>query len=60
MKIILRKDAFAQGLKKYYAGKVCRRGHIAERYVAGACVECIAELKRVLPGVENLRKGNRV
>lgn len=46
MKIIDRKTAITLGLKKYYTGKMCRRGHISERYVAGACVACILEQKK--------------
>lgn len=39
--IITRAQAKAQGLKRYYTGKTCRAGHIAERYVATAsCVAC--------------------
>lgn len=41
MKIISRKEAKELGLKKYFTGKPCKRGHIAERFVsAGRCVEC--------------------
>jgi len=33
--------AKAQGLKRYYTGKTCRAGHMAERYVLTRnCVEC--------------------
>ena len=39
--IISRKDAKAQGLKRYFTGKPCKRGHVAERYVGSrACLEC--------------------
>lgn len=39
--IISRKDALAQGLKRYFTGRPCPLGHVAERYAAGcACVEC--------------------
>ena len=40
MKIITRKEAMAQGLKRYFTGKPCSKGHIAERYVHSICVEC--------------------
>lgn len=41
MKIILRKDAKVEGLKRYYTGKPCKHGHIDERTVSsGRCVEC--------------------
>lgn len=48
MECISRKDAIQKGLSKYYTGKPCRRGHIAERYTAGACVECVSERKAEL------------
>lgn len=40
-KIITRTTALARGLKRYFTGKPCCRGHIAERHVNDwACVEC--------------------
>ncbi len=38
--IISREDARAAGLKRYYTGEPCRRGHVGERYVQGHCVKC--------------------
>jgi hypothetical protein len=39
--MITRKDAAATGAKRYYTGKVCRNGHIAERDTdTGNCCEC--------------------
>ena len=44
MKIISKKDAKTQGLKRYFTGKPCKYGHVAERYVgSGKCIECDAE-----------------
>ena len=40
MEIITRKEAKEQGLKKYFTGKPCPRGHISERYMSGRCVAC--------------------
>lgn len=40
MDIILRKEALTKGLKRYYTGKPCKRGHVAERFINGPCVEC--------------------
>lgn len=41
MNIIVRRDAQTAGLARYFTGKPCREGHVAERYVASAvCVEC--------------------
>ena len=47
MQIITRADAKAQGLGKYFTGKLCKNGHIAERRTnGGGCVECQAEAKK--------------
>tara|TARA_R100000687_G_C6400655_1_gene141701 strand:+ start:468 stop:800 length:333 start_codon:yes stop_codon:yes gene_type:complete len=43
MEIISRKDAKAKGLKRYFTGKPCKHGHVAERYVCGPCVDCTSE-----------------
>jgi hypothetical protein len=41
MKVISRKDAAAQGIKRYFTGKPCLRGHVAERRVVSRdCVLC--------------------
>ena len=40
MQIISCKDAKALGLKRYYTGKPCKHGHIAERHVTGGCAVC--------------------
>lgn len=40
-KVITRKEALSLGLKWYFTGKPCKRGHIAEQYTANrACREC--------------------
>jgi hypothetical protein len=41
--IIGRDEAKALGLKRYFTGKPCKHGHVAERYAGGPCVECIRE-----------------
>lgn len=39
--IITRKDALAEGHPRYFTGKPCKHGHIAERVIPqGTCVEC--------------------
>jgi hypothetical protein len=39
--IIGRDEAKALGLKRFFTGKPCKRGHIAERYVrSGICSKC--------------------
>lgn len=41
--IISARDAKAAGLKRYYTGKGCLRGHVAERQTSnGSCVVCIS------------------
>lgn len=41
MKLISKIDARTAGLKRYFIGKTCRRGHLVERFVSsGNCVEC--------------------
>ena len=41
MKITTRKEAKAQGLKRYFTGKPCKWGHVAERFsVDGKCAKC--------------------
>jgi len=41
MQIISRAEAKAKGLKRYFTGKPCKHGHVAERVVVNAtCVEC--------------------
>ena len=39
--VISKEDAKARGLKRYFTGKPCNRGHVAERFVSsGVCFEC--------------------
>lgn len=41
MEIITRKQAIERGLKRYFTGKSCKRGHVAERRVVSCeCLEC--------------------
>lgn len=49
-KIISRAEAQARGLKRYFTGKPCKRGHTAERYVARkGCIECESEKNKAKP-----------
>jgi hypothetical protein len=37
-----RNEAIAQGRNKYWTGRPCPKGHVAERYVqSSACTECV-------------------
>jgi hypothetical protein len=39
--IITPAEAFERGMKKYFTGKPCKHGHVAERYlINGYCFEC--------------------
>ena len=45
--IILRSEARRQGLSRYFTGKPCKRGHVAERYVRNlTCVDCDREKQK--------------
>jgi 5-methylcytosine-specific restriction endonuclease McrA len=47
MKIILFKEAKLLGVSRYFTGKPCKRGHVAERFVcSNKCMECRREDKR--------------
>jgi hypothetical protein len=41
--ILSREEAKALGLERYFTGKPCRNGHIAERSMRGVCLECRSE-----------------
>lgn len=41
--IISRKEAIARGLKRFFTGKPCARGHVSERYISKNCRECNIE-----------------
>lgn len=41
IELISREEAREKGLKRYFTGEPCKRGHLAERYVStGRCVPC--------------------
>ncbi len=64
--IVSRTDATARGLKLYFTGVPCKRGHMAMRLVRnGECLECKKHGKRVYnvknphtATVRNLRRNN--
>lgn len=42
--VMSRDEARAAGLKRYWTGSLCVRGHVSQRYTSsGACVECCME-----------------
>lgn len=40
MEVMTRKEALARGLKTYFNGKPCPKGHLAKKRVCGGCTEC--------------------
>lgn len=50
-----RKEALAAGMKVYFTGKPCPKGHVAMRRVSGACCEC-SRLGRIAYGKANPEK----
>jgi len=62
LQIISKADAKAQGLTRYFTGKPCPHGHVAERRVDnGHCVECARERarRRYEENPDKEREGNR-
>ena len=53
MKIKTRAQAIKDGDKLYFTGKPCKHGHVAERFVFGACYECKKNTDK------NYRKNNK-
>ena len=57
IEIISRKEAKKRGLKRYFTGKACKHGHVAERRVSdGGCRECRAEYNNKNKDKEAKRK----
>lgn len=62
MEVISRKDAKAQGLTRYFTGRPCKWGHVAERLRSnGTCIGCHKEsaLKRYWGNPERFREISR-
>jgi hypothetical protein len=42
LQVMTRREAQERGLKRFYTGVQCFRGHVAERYTCnGGCVDCL-------------------
>lgn len=42
MNIVTRSQAIIRGMKRYFSGRKCIRGHMGDRYTSGGrCVECL-------------------
>lgn len=58
--LITRKDALAKGHPRYFTGKACKHGHIAERTVGDhTCVECTRVRMMVNTPHDSLKKRER-
>lgn len=54
-KVMTRREAVESGLKRYYTGKPCSKGHDSQRFTStGACIKCAAGYSKEYVG--NLRK----
>lgn len=59
MRLISKQDAITEGLKRYYTGVPCRRGHDCQRRIAGDCVECARLNAKSLSPEKKLAKALR-
>ena len=58
--IITRSEARAQGLRQYFTGKPCKRGHVAMRQVSSiTCMECSRDKCRARYDKEKNRENGR-
>ena len=53
MLITTRQESLSKGLKTYFTGKPCKRGHISERLLNCMCIECKKEDSK------NFRENNK-
>lgn len=61
MQVISRSEAKALGLKRFFTGKPCKRGHIAERYVFNHCCVACSHVANMTPEqVDKKRAKDRV
>ena len=64
MEIISRKEAKEKGLTRYFTGKPCKHGHIADRWVSGGgCSECKrlkAEKKAEYDKIYRIRNADKI
>lgn len=45
MEIITKQQAIDKGLKRFFTGEPCYRGHVSERFIgSGKCVVCNSEI----------------
>ncbi len=57
MDVITRKEAKERGLARYFTGKPCPHGHVAERWASTcSCVECDRKYHEANPEKERERR----
>lgn len=57
---ISRKEAVAKKLTKYFTGKPCKRGHVAERKLpSGTCTECYKQYDSIRSASDKRRNKNK-
>ena len=57
MDIVTRKEAKERGLARYFTGKPCPHGHVAERWASTcSCVECDRKYREANPEKERERR----
>ena len=57
MDIVTRKEAKERGLARYFTGKPCPHGHVAERWAStSSCVECDRKYREANPEKERERR----
>lgn len=56
--LVTKQQARESGLKHYFTGKPCSKGHVAKRHLTGTCVEC-AKLSVAAWASRNPGEGNR-
>jgi hypothetical protein len=55
MKVISKKEAESLGLRKYYTGIPCKRGHLSERFIGnGGCCQCKYENEKANPEIKKI------
>lgn len=58
---ISREEARAKRLKRYFDGKACRKGHVAERYVSyGGCIACSRAVTAIKTTANVLARASRL
>ena len=61
MQIVSRAEALTQKLKKYFTGKPCKHGHIAERWIDGHCTVChVRTMANSFQNTKDARKAIRL